>query len=888
MTAPNARLAAAIADRYRIERELGAGGMATVYLAHDLRHHRQVAVKVLKPELAAVIGAERFLSEIRTTANLQHPHILPLFDSGETSGQLYYVMPFVDGISLRDRLTREKQLPIPDAVRIATEVASALDYAHRHGIIHRDIKPENILLHDGSALVADFGIALAASKAGGSRMTETGMSLGTPHYMSPEQAMGEREIDARSDVYALGCVTYEMLTGEPPFTGPTAQAIVAKVLTAEAAEATSLRKTIPPHVAEAVHTALQKLPADRFESARAYSAALGGAGEGTSATRRATGHRQAAEPHRSARAILLGVGAVAIAAAAFGGGRFWSRPGAREVPPSRLAIIAPNLGGTGGSSLNRQIAITPTGDAIVYSGLGTGKSVLALFLRRLDAEQSIEISGSQGLADASISVDGKTLFGSSLTGTFRLPITGGTPRAMPVPASAFSGTWGPDGSYWYSDYNLNSLVRVTPADSAIPMPREKVLGLRLQQILSDGRTAIVVRAPAGTVSGPAMLLHLPNATLSPLLDGPFIEIRYAFGELVAVLPDGTVTATPFELGQRRVTSRSTPIATGVMTTGSGIAQFAVNDAGTLAYIPETPRSLVLVGRNGRSESLITERANVHAPRFSPDGQRLSVDISTSEGRDVWTLALDRRTLTRATFDRDGHDAVWSPDGRFLTYISLKSGTLTLYRTRPGSTEPAESLFTSPNLTFTGTWLKDGSALITDGNDLRGESNGDIARVAGNGRGPVEPLVASPYEENFGAPSPNGRWLAFVSNQSGTQEVYVRPLDGDGEQVQISQGGATEPAWSLDGREVFYRSANGGKSELIAATLRTSPTFGVVSQRALFPVDDMVLGQPHANYDVSPDGQTFAMVQRSAGSHIVVIQNVPALLRRLRGSAGATP
>ena len=213
------RLQSALADRYRLDREVGAGGMATVYLAEDVRHDRRVALKVLRPELAAVIGAERFLAEIKLTANLQHPHILPLFDSGEADGYLFYVMPFVEGETLRDRLNREKQLPVADAVRITTEVASALDYAHRHGVIHRDIKPENILLHDGQALVADFGIALAASKAGGARMTETGMSLGTPHYMSPEQAMGEREITARSDVYALGAVLYEMLTGEPPFTG---------------------------------------------------------------------------------------------------------------------------------------------------------------------------------------------------------------------------------------------------------------------------------------------------------------------------------------------------------------------------------------------------------------------------------------------------------------------------------------------------------------------------------------------------------------------------------------------------------------------------------------------------------------------------------------------
>ena len=273
------RLASALSDRYRIERELGQGGMATVYLAQDLKHDRKVAVKVLRPELAAVIGAERFLREIKTTANLQHPHILPLFDSGRT-------VPDDASCSTSCRSSRANRSATGSIARSSSrsptrcasrpKSPSALDYAHRHGVIHRDIKPENILLHDGRALVADFGIALAASKAGGSRMTETGMSLGTPHYMSPEQAMGEREITARSDIYALGAMTYEMLIGEPPFTGPTAQAIVAKVMTEKPAPLIARRERIPPAVEDAVLTALEKLPADRFGSAAEFSAALNG------------------------------------------------------------------------------------------------------------------------------------------------------------------------------------------------------------------------------------------------------------------------------------------------------------------------------------------------------------------------------------------------------------------------------------------------------------------------------------------------------------------------------------------------------------------------------------------------------------------------------------
>jgi serine/threonine protein kinase len=278
-----------LADRYRVERELGRGGMAVVYLAEDLKHGRKVAIKILKPEIAAAIGAERFVREIRTSAVLQHPHILGLIDSGESGGTAYYVMPLVEGESLRDRLRREKQLPVGDAVRITGEVASALDYAHRRGIIHRDIKPENILLQDGQALVADFGIALGVTNSTSeTRITEAGMSLGTPHYMSPEQAMGERELTPRSDLYALACVTYEMLAGDPPFTGPTPQAIVARMLTERPQSVVSRRATVPVAIEKALLTALQKLPADRFPSVTAFSAALATSEAST------TGHATAA------------------------------------------------------------------------------------------------------------------------------------------------------------------------------------------------------------------------------------------------------------------------------------------------------------------------------------------------------------------------------------------------------------------------------------------------------------------------------------------------------------------------------------------------------------------------------------------------------------------
>src|ERR1051325_8127151 len=355
---PLGRLRDAIADRYHLEREVGQGGMATVYLAEDLKHGRKVAIKVLRPELAAVIGAERFVREIRTVANLQHPHILGLIDSGEVGGTAYYVMPFVEGEALRDRLTREKQLPVDEAVQIAREVAQALDYAHRHHVVHRDIKPENILLHEGQALVADFGIALAVSRSdGGTRMTETGMSLGTPHYMAPEQAMGEREITAKADVYALGCVKAE---------GPRSLPLQ--------------RKTIPPHVEAAVQTALAKLPADRFAGAAQFAEALAGASQFTGTPPRAGGaHR--ARPPRSRDPLVLGLAAIAVlslVAVAI----LLRRPAARQTLGSVRFLFR-------GSASTRLVdnfpwpaAISPDGNTLVYSVASPGGAPV-LYARHL-------------------------------------------------------------------------------------------------------------------------------------------------------------------------------------------------------------------------------------------------------------------------------------------------------------------------------------------------------------------------------------------------------------------------------------------------------------------------------------------------------------------------
>src|SRR5688500_13943361 len=423
------RLTSALADRYRMDREIGTGGMASVYLAHDNRADRDVAIKVLHPDLAAALGASRFLAEIRTTARLQHPHILPLLDSGEADGLLYYVMPFVTGETLRIRLEREHQLPLDDALRIANEVADSLSHAHGFGVIHRDIKSENILLQGGHALVADFGIALAVQSAGGQRMTQTGLSLGTPQYMSPEQAMGERAIDARTDIYSLGAVTYEMLVGEPPFTGPSVQAIVARLLTEGPRTITAQRKAVSESVEAAVLRALEKLPADRFATAAEFAAALASTSPVTRATAVARRERSTRTVVRWSLPIMLGL---ALGATGWIVGRARAVPAAAmfdaALPDSAPLSPVSSVGSSGFGTATANLSIAPDGSFFVYT-VQRGDST-TLWHRSLIDASAHPITGTAGGTTPRDSPDGTRpalLAGGRI---MVVPLRGGEPRRL--------------------------------------------------------------------------------------------------------------------------------------------------------------------------------------------------------------------------------------------------------------------------------------------------------------------------------------------------------------------------------------------------------------------------------------------------------------------------
>jgi serine/threonine-protein kinase len=770
-------------------------------------------------------------------------------------------------------MDREGQLPVADSVRIATEVAEALAHAHSHGVIHRDIKPENILLQGGHPLLADFGIALAVQEAGGARLTQTGLSLGTPQYMSPEQAAAEKTVDGRTDIYSLGAVVYEMLAGEPPLTAPTTQALIAKLMAEEPRPLASLRRTVPDHVADAVHTALEKLPADRFAGAAEFSRAL----VHPTAT---TAHRPAAVSPLRRRAVLLaglaGVALGAVAGAILAGFGTGSHPTVQ--PPSRLAILAPNVGGSGSPALRRQLALTPDGESVIYvaiSATGTNE----MMRQRLDQEAPSQIAGASGMAGPSVSWDGRWLFASGATGSVRVPIDGGTP--VRLPEIYMYGAVGPDGSLWHSEVPEGLARLAQGADSIENRFTELGPGIRMMQVL-DARTAIVVRRHTGNANGPPYLLDLETGDTTALLDVPVAEIRETGGCLVWVLLDGTMHAATWDPKTRR-RGNPVPVATGLSLTGTGIAQFAASRNGTVAYIPEAPRELVFVTRDGGTRLATPERRNFHAPLFSPDGRRLSVDFTSSDGRDVWLLSPDQGALSRVTFVGDGHDATWSPDGRYLYWTSIRNNILAVFRSRPGSTMPPESIITEPRLAYTGAWMPSGE-MITVGQAGAPGSRLDVFRLPAGGTA-LEPLVATAFDDHYPIVSPDHRWLAYVSNQSGRDEVYVRGLGaGDEVAVQVSLGGGTEPVWRRDGRELAYRGTTEGKPELMVAELGAGPDFTVTARRTLFSLDDYVSTSPHANYDYTPDGRGFVMVRRSAATRIMVIQNLPELVRRLQGAA----
>jgi Tol biopolymer transport system component len=871
----NDRLAAALADRYRLERELGAGGMATVYLAADLKHDRKVAIKVLKPELAAVLGAERFVQEIKTTAALSHPHILPLFDSGEAGGFLYYVMPYIQGETIREKLNRETQFGIEEAVRIATAVADALDYAHRSGVIHRDIKPENILLHDGRPMVMDFGIALAVSAAAGGRMTETGLSLGTPHYMSPEQATADKAITARSDVYSLASVLYEMLAGEPPHMGNSVQAIIMKIVTDRARPVTELRGSVPPGVAAALAQALEKLPADRFDSARAFADALTNSGFRT-ATSPAAGPPTALPPYRLT-ALLAVTTVVALALAAWG----WLRPEPPR-PVARYGLAITRYRSLLASD-QQQLAIAPDGSWLVYTGPGGGPGETQLWVKQRDRLEMTPLTGTTGAIVPSVSPDGKWIAFVARGRLLKVPAGGGSAVTIADTAGIGVAAWLDDGTVVYADAGWRlrripatggiSEVAFTPETGRYATPLSALPGSRgvLFAHCSSGCSPTSELWVADRRSGEAKLL-LPDVAWA----------AYADGRLLFVRRDGAVFGVRFDLGTLSVQGTPVPLLDGVAV--ATLAQMTLSASGTMAYLTGAGSSLlseaVWVSRDGQAVPVDTAwvfQADVNSGwNLSPDGTRLALGLRSDANTDnVWIKELDRGPLSRLTFgDESDIRPRWTPDGRSLTFLSSRTGKYGLYQRRADGTGTDSLMLHLEAPLMEAVWSSDRQWIVVRTGSTDGQRDILALRV---GRDTLpRPLLTAPYDEESPVLSPDGRWLAYVSDETGRREVFVRPFpDVEAGKWQVSTAGGTSPVWAHSGRELFFMN---GSHEFVSQAVLPGAAFTRGAQRVLFGMAGYRELNNYSSFDVSPDDRRFLMLRPKAGAAakeapvLVVVEN----------------
>jgi serine/threonine-protein kinase len=879
-TNPVSRLNTALRGRYHIERQLGEGGMATVYLAADVRHDRHVALKVLKPELAAVVGAERFLAEIKTTANLQHPHILPLFDSGEADSFLFYVMPFVEGETLEARLGREHQLPIEDAVRIASDIAEGLEYAHTQGVLHRDIKPANILLQAGRPVISDFGIALAVGAAGGGRLTETGLSVGTPHYMSPEQATGDQNLGPTTDIYALGCVLYEMLVGEPPFTGTTAQAILGRIIAGAPASTSAQRTSVPPHVDAAVAKSLEKLPADRFRSAREFARALSdpafrhGAPPLQAPTDSGRPWKRAALAGWGVAALSI-IGAIALLA---------TRPG--SAPVSRFPMVLPAdqpLFYSGPSDPPR-FDLLPDGAGLVYT-LGPD-AVLGLGLRNFSELRGRSLPGTEFGMTPAVSPDGsRVAFWAAARAGLAVASLAGGPSVTAVESGVRPGVaWGSDEWIYYvaEPGFLLRRVRADGSDLEDVVELDPSIapgGFAFVNLLPGERGVLVTAFPEVSSQIDEFAVHVVDLGTGRSTGsvGGLYGVYADSGHLLYVTSSGVLTGTGLDPSSLRVSSNSVALAEGVDVRGPGFTDLSISRNGTLAYATpslDTPEKAVFVSPSGNVEGVDPtwdQLLEFEGMALSPTGDRLVLAVQSIGRVDLWVKGLGGGSWSRFVPGGTGTRApAWTPDGRSISFVTTSEPSIVKMKPADGSS--AERVLIDVGRPVREMrWSRDGEWLVFG---VDGPPSDDIFAWRAGGNEPPAPLVAGPFDEFEPALSADGRFLAYVSVESGMAEVIVVPFpEVEQGRNQVSRGGF-EPIWDLSEPRLYFRNA--AQTEIRVADFSAGLRPAVARLHfTMPPVNDYEHNPRERLIEMAPDGR-FVFIERSGGfgtsGHPVIVQN----------------
>jgi serine/threonine protein kinase len=886
MTDPIGPIRAALAGRYEIERKIGEGAFATVYLARDLRHDRLVAFKVLTADPTSEDSELRFLREIRVLAKLQHPNIVPLIDSGHGGATLYYVMPYVKGEALRERILRERQLPLDAAIAITREAADALAYAHDQGIIHRDIKPENILLSAGHAMVADFGVARAIDLAGVRQLTRAGLGTpGTPAYMSPEQLLGTAPVDQRSDIYSLGCVLYEMLTGKPPFVG---EGAFATRFTQPPPQPATLRPSLPAALDAIVTKALAIDPKNRYQTAADFARALaeGINNPSFSPSASATPEREKAPRHRRTLYALIALAVLLSGTAVWG----WMRP-ARQQPVVRYTLVVDSTEAmVQGSASSGRLDISPDGSRLAYIGGPTAQ----LLIRPRDQLRAVAVPGTEGATTPFFSPDGQQVGFVNGKALQIVALNDGSPSIVTDSLVEVSGaSWGRDGFIYADGLGNGGLVRVEAKPAAAPKPFTVLdtsrgeIDHRWPDVLPNGKGLVFTvmfsgkYATAGKSPFAIAVADIPSGKHRVIVNDATYARYAASGDLLYVTTKRVLMVVPFDQNSMKVTGEPTALTEDMRRLGRlGSPDLAISDEGTLVYATsagEGEQELVWVTRDGKAQSLDPDwqGGSFSDPAISPEGKRLAVARGTGgETGNIWIKQLDQGSSSKLTEDGSNNASpTWTPDGRSVTFSSDAAGSFDLWTKRAdGSAQAVPQVHEKVNA-FGSRWSHDGKWLIFQTSEWSSPGSGDIVGIRpGLDTVPV-PLVASSFREVSPAPSPDGHWLAYTSNESGDYEIYVVPFPNTAAaKWVVSSHGGTQPQWSHSGRELFYRDASGN---LVAVEVKTVPTFSAGRSATLFPAARFSSFPFRPQYDVSLDDQRFLMIRplpASGPDQLIVVEN----------------
>jgi len=884
-----------ILGTYEITSHIGSGGMGEVYQAHDTKLGRDVAIKVLPEQFARDSERlARFQREARMLAALNHPNIAAIYGLEESGGLHYLVMELVPGQTLRERTAGERPLLVEEALAIARQIAEALEAAHEKNIIHRDLKPANVKVTPASRVkVLDFGLAKAFapdpatddpsnSPTLSALPTQQGLIMGTAAYMSPEQARG-RTVTKSTDIWAFGCVLYELLTGRAAFRGEDVTEILAAVVMKEP-DWSRLPEATPPTMHTLLRHCLRKDRRQRLQDATDVRIQIEDALIAPGADARTAAAAKAMRALRR-RWLVFGLSFGALVASITGLAAWYLKPApaSASLPVSRFSIALPEGDRLGAAA--PATALSPDGKQLAYVAIRGGTQMI--YLRAMDSLESTAVPGTEGGTCPFFSPDGQWL-GFYATGELKkVSVNGGAVVTLGAAQTPRGATWSRQGAIIFANTSFGTLLQVSDA-GGMPQPLTRHEGgetsHRWPQLLPDGNSVLFAagQATANFANGARIVLQsLATGARRDLVQAATYP-RYAPSGHLIYVQAGNLMAVPFDLQRLQITGTAVPVVESVsQIPGAGIAQYSISTTGSLVYvtggIQQTQSSLVWVSRNGAEQPLLAPPRDYRVPRLSPDGRRITVVIDDQETQ-VWLYDISRDALSRFTFEGNSNlHQLWTPDNKWIAFQSNKEGPQNLFWQLADGSGGLERLTTSESVHIPASFSPDGKLLAL--HESSATVPGDIWVLQISDR-KLLPFLRTPFTEWAPMFSPDGRWLAYVSNESGRNEVYVQPYPGPGGKWPISTGGGIEPRWNPNGRELFYRNGD----TMMAVDITTQPAFSASNPRLLFEGQYPRNPGAIANYDISPDGQRFLMVkeipQAASDAQINVVLNWSEDLKRL--------